>query len=177
MGLGLANHDLHSLGPEMAASLETSTRVAQWFGCSNVPDIQRLMMLSGEMLEKEFTYRKIGELYALDGITERERRVPRLGVNEISRMNDNTRNPLSVIHVRRGGGYARFGGLPIVGEHSHFIKTYRFLSKALPDVKPVLLPGGEHFGPLEQPELLANEILDFLTRTEAADPTVSSGCG
>ena len=37
-----------------------------------------------------------------------------------------------------------------------------YLHTALPNCKPVLLPGGEHFGPLEQPELLTEHILQFL---------------
>jgi pimeloyl-ACP methyl ester carboxylesterase len=52
--------------------------------------------------------------------------------------------------------------LLVYGEHSHFISAYRFLRDALPNCKPVLLPGGEHFGPLEQPELLIQLIQDFL---------------
>jgi len=52
--------------------------------------------------------------------------------------------------------------LLVYGEHSHFISSYQFLRDALPNCKPVLLPGGEHFGPLEQPELLTEHIQDFL---------------
>ena len=52
--------------------------------------------------------------------------------------------------------------LLVYGEKSHFLGSYRFLSEALPNCKPVLLPGGEHFGPLEQPELLVEHIQSFL---------------
>jgi pimeloyl-ACP methyl ester carboxylesterase len=52
--------------------------------------------------------------------------------------------------------------LLVYGRDSHFISSYEFLRTALPDCKPVLLPGGEHFGPLEQPELLTEHILQFL---------------
>jgi pimeloyl-ACP methyl ester carboxylesterase len=51
--------------------------------------------------------------------------------------------------------------LLIYGENSHFISSYHFLSKALPNCKSILLPGGEHFGPLEQPDLLTAHMLDF----------------
>jgi pimeloyl-ACP methyl ester carboxylesterase len=51
--------------------------------------------------------------------------------------------------------------LLVYGEKSHFIGAYRTLKDVLPNVIPVLLPGGEHFGPLEQPELLTRHILDF----------------
>jgi pimeloyl-ACP methyl ester carboxylesterase len=52
--------------------------------------------------------------------------------------------------------------LLVYGRDSHFISSYDFLHTALPNCKPVLLPGGEHFGPLEQPELLTEHILRFL---------------
>ena len=52
--------------------------------------------------------------------------------------------------------------LLVYGKNSHFISSYEFLHQALPNCKPVLLPGGEHFGPLEQPELLTEHIQQFL---------------
>ncbi|MFB3827313.1 MAG: alpha/beta fold hydrolase [Bryobacteraceae bacterium] len=52
--------------------------------------------------------------------------------------------------------------LLIYGEHSHFLNAYRYLRRALPNCRPVLMPGGEHFGPLEQPDLLARHIQEFL---------------
>lgn len=56
--------------------------------------------------------------------------------------------------------------LLIYGEHSHFISSYHFIHKALPNCRSVLLPGGEHFGPLEQPEMLAAHMLQFLREPE-----------
>jgi pimeloyl-ACP methyl ester carboxylesterase len=52
--------------------------------------------------------------------------------------------------------------LLVYGDKSHFLGSYRFLSANLPDCTPVLLPGGEHFGPLEQPDLLVEHIQRFL---------------
>jgi pimeloyl-ACP methyl ester carboxylesterase len=52
--------------------------------------------------------------------------------------------------------------LLIYGEHSHFMGSYHFLKKTLPNCTPVLLPGGEHFGPLEQPDLLIRHIVEFV---------------
>ena len=52
--------------------------------------------------------------------------------------------------------------LLVYGKDSHFISSYDYLHEALPNCKPVLLPGGEHFGPLEQPELLTDHIQQFL---------------
>jgi pimeloyl-ACP methyl ester carboxylesterase len=58
--------------------------------------------------------------------------------------------------------------LLVYGHNSHFISSYDYLHTALPNCRPVLLPGGEHFGPLEQPELLVGHIQEFL-RTSPAD--------
>jgi pimeloyl-ACP methyl ester carboxylesterase len=52
--------------------------------------------------------------------------------------------------------------LLIYGTESHFLGSYRFLKDALPNCTPVLLPGGEHFGPLEQPGALVEHIQSFL---------------
>jgi pimeloyl-ACP methyl ester carboxylesterase len=67
--------------------------------------------------------------------------------------------------------------LLVYGRDSHFIGSYDFLHDALPNCKPVLLPGGEHFGPLEQPELLTEHIQQFLKRPAAVSsvPPVSFG--
>ncbi len=48
----------------------------------------------------------------------------------------------------------------IYTERSAFIDTFEFLSEQLPNVHPVLMPRTEwgHFGPMEQPELVAREI-------------------
>jgi pimeloyl-ACP methyl ester carboxylesterase len=47
---------------------------------------------------------------------------------------------------------------------SPYLKSYEMLRDHLPDCIPVLLPstGIKHFSPLEQPELLAEHIRDFL---------------
>lgn len=59
-------------------------------------------------------------------------------------------------------GRIRTPTLLVYGKKSHFMTSYEFIHKALPNCKTVLLPGGEHFGPLEQPELLTEHILEFL---------------
>ena len=52
--------------------------------------------------------------------------------------------------------------LLVYGENSNFLETYHFLTEALPNCTPLLLEGGEHFGPLEQPEDLKKHISEFL---------------
>ncbi len=54
--------------------------------------------------------------------------------------------------------------LLVYGEKSHFLSSYDVLHKILPNCESILLPGGEHFGPLEQPELLTEHLLRFLRK-------------
>ena len=53
-------------------------------------------------------------------------------------------------------------------ESSAFIDTYEFLSEHLPNSTGVLLPSSEwgHFGPMEQPDLVAGHIAARLPRAE-----------
>ena len=59
----------------------------------------------------------------------------------------------------------------VYGERSHFLKSYEHLRLALPHCTTALLPGGEHFGPLEQPEELAEHIRRFFG-APATQPTL-----
>jgi pimeloyl-ACP methyl ester carboxylesterase len=64
--------------------------------------------------------------------------------------------------------------LVLYGNKSHFMGTYNFLREALPNATARLIPG-EHYLPLEQPELLASEIHGFLAQPEAAPLVPSKG--
>jgi pimeloyl-ACP methyl ester carboxylesterase len=50
----------------------------------------------------------------------------------------------------------------IYGRESHFLSSAGPVHAGLPNSELVLLPGGEHFGPLEQPEVLTQHLFDFL---------------
>jgi len=56
-------------------------------------------------------------------------------------------------------------------ERSAFVDTYEFLLAHLPDAEGVLLPQTEwgHFGPLEQPEVVAAHLAGRLARTTATE--------
>jgi pimeloyl-ACP methyl ester carboxylesterase len=60
--------------------------------------------------------------------------------------------------------------LLVYGEGSAYRGTYEFLRTHLPNVQTVLLPRSdwEHFGPLEQPDLFAATVLDYLKAPVAA---------
>jgi pimeloyl-ACP methyl ester carboxylesterase len=53
----------------------------------------------------------------------------------------------------------------VYGERSAFVGTYQYLRDHLPDSTSILLPRTEwgHFGPLEQPEVIAGHLLNHLT--------------
>lgn len=61
----------------------------------------------------------------------------------------------------------------IYSEGSAFLGTYDYLRCHLPNVRPILLPRTEwgHFGPLEQPDLIADAILESLAPSEPAGGT------
>jgi pimeloyl-ACP methyl ester carboxylesterase len=50
----------------------------------------------------------------------------------------------------------------VYGDLSHFLPSWEPIKKRLPNCHSILLPGGEHFGPLEMPELLTETTLKFL---------------
>jgi pimeloyl-ACP methyl ester carboxylesterase len=58
-------------------------------------------------------------------------------------------------------------------ESSSFITTHEYLVSHLPNVRSVILPRTEwgHFGPLEQPELVATEIIAALSDANRAELT------
>ena len=51
--------------------------------------------------------------------------------------------------------------LLVYGEHSHFLGSFEFLRETLPNCRFCLLPDGEHFGPLENPDALIEQINAF----------------
>ena len=52
--------------------------------------------------------------------------------------------------------------LLVYGDKSHFLSSFEHLHRVLPNCRSVLLPGGEHFGPLEQPEMLTEVMGEFI---------------
>jgi pimeloyl-ACP methyl ester carboxylesterase len=61
----------------------------------------------------------------------------------------------------------------LYADRSAFVDTFEYLREHLPNVHPVLLPQTEwgHFGPLEQPEMVAAQIAARLDGAQAAGVT------
>jgi len=52
--------------------------------------------------------------------------------------------------------------LALYGEKSHFLITYEYLRDHVPNCKAVLIQGGDHYGPMEKPELVIEHLRAFL---------------
>jgi pimeloyl-ACP methyl ester carboxylesterase len=52
--------------------------------------------------------------------------------------------------------------LALYGEKSHFRVTYEYLRDSVPGVKTELLSEGDHYGPLEHPEMVLKHLETFL---------------
>lgn len=52
--------------------------------------------------------------------------------------------------------------LALYGEKSHFLITYEYLRDNVPNCQTELLPDGDHYGPLEHPEMVLEHLRNFL---------------
>jgi hypothetical protein len=59
-------------------------------------------------------------------------------------------------------------------EHSAFVDTFEYLRAHLPNAHPVLLPRTQwgHFGPLEQPDIVARHLVERLTSDRSLELAV-----
>ncbi len=60
--------------------------------------------------------------------------------------------------------------LALYGQDSHFNVTYEFFRDEVPACEVKLLDKSTHYGPLEQPELLVDELRRFLGSRSAVEP-------
>lgn len=124
VGLILANQSMYDLkrqGIDLMPAVRANTRYKQIFAASNVEDQQELIALSGQTLLHQRSWRE--SLSFLHGgqtaVTYNESLLPRLGVNDILLATD---HPLhSIVQIRRGDGYAQYGGFPFVMRSTHHI--------------------------------------------------------
>ncbi|MEI6126774.1 MAG: alpha/beta hydrolase [Pseudomonadota bacterium] len=52
--------------------------------------------------------------------------------------------------------------LALYGDKSHFLITYEYLRDTVPGCTTVLVPDGDHYGPLEHPETVVEHLMRFL---------------
>lgn len=52
--------------------------------------------------------------------------------------------------------------LALYGKKSHFLITYEYLRDNVPNCTTLLIPDGDHYGPLEHPEMIVDHLKRFL---------------
>lgn len=132
VGLILANQSMYDLkrqGIDLMPAVRANTRYKQIFAASNVEDQQELIALSGQTLVHQRGWQE--SLSGLHGgqtsVSYNETLLPRLGVNDILLATD---HPLqSIVQIRRGDGYAQYGGFPFVMRSTHHISAEEYRAR------------------------------------------------
>jgi hypothetical protein len=112
IGLILANNamsDLIEAPHHLLSSLEARVGTRRFFGASDRHQRAFLKDLSGHTVD---TRRSWHEGNAGASVTDAETILPRMDLNDLIRISDNP--SLSILHMRRGAGYAQFEGFPSV---------------------------------------------------------------
>ena len=131
IGVILANQSLNSLashGDTLISTVRACTRFRQVFAASDYTDQQELIGSSGESLVHSRAWSQyLGAVAGLSGgrsMSASETVTPRLRANDILLASDHPRQ--SIVHIRRGEGYAQYGGMPFVMTSTHHISYDRY---------------------------------------------------
>ena len=126
IGVILANQtlmDLKSGGVDLVPAVRANTRIKQVFAASDLAEQLEISATSGETIYHSTSFQSylslIGLTMAGRIVGRREEISPRLRPNEILAMTDHPQR--SVVHIRRGDGYAQYAGLPFVMESAFHI--------------------------------------------------------
>jgi Helicase HerA, central domain/TraM recognition site of TraD and TraG len=120
VGMILANQsmlDLKKADTDLTPAVRTNTRYKQVFAASNIEELKELIDSSGETLIHQRSFMgMLGDTMAIitgiARVTANEQTSPRLRANDIMLATDAANQ--SIVQIRRGLGYAQFGGLPFV---------------------------------------------------------------
>ncbi|MCC7334674.1 MAG: DUF87 domain-containing protein [Pirellulaceae bacterium] len=132
IGLILANQsmlDLKRAGVDLTPAVRTNTRFKQVFACSNAQDLQEIVESSGELLEHQRSFQLnaggVGFMAgAIARLTHAETVSPRLRINDLLLATDAPEQ--SIVQVRRGAGYAQFGGMPFIMRSTYHISQQEY---------------------------------------------------
>jgi len=138
MGIGiiLANQsmeDLKKSATNLIPPIEANCRLRQWFSVSSTDDQERL--INGSGLTVDYTTGRTVSTNA-DGkqsVSEsrNETVVSRFTLNDVALTNDHPFR--SFLHLKRGAGYAQYGGLPVIIQSSYHISRQEYQRrKSLP---------------------------------------------
>ena len=136
IGVILANQSLSDLkkpGVDIVSTVRTNTRYRQIFAAGEMQDLRELIFTSGETLihgrgwNQTLGFMLTGPAGAITSKTTTEVVSPRLRVNDLLLASD---HPLqSVCHVRRGEGFAQYGGMPFIMESAFHISEEQYLRR------------------------------------------------
>jgi len=118
--------DLDRIGAELVPAMRTNTRFRQIFGAGHRDDINDLIETSGETVHAYRTWKMEPSLLgaALNELTLTEQRHSRLSINDILMATDALGRNIAC--VRRGEGYAQYGGLPFVMDSVFHIPKHEY---------------------------------------------------
>jgi hypothetical protein len=135
VGIILANQsmmDLKKPETDITAAVRTNTRFKQVFAASNIEELQELVDASGESIVYQRSF--VGELGnalsylgAITKVTASEIATPRMRANDIMLATDAPQQ--SIVQIRRGMGYAQFGGMPFVMRSTFHIPPKEYLAR------------------------------------------------
>jgi hypothetical protein len=136
IGVILANQSLSDLkkpGVDIVSTVRTNTRYRQLFAVGEMHDLQEVIFTSGETLvhgrswNQTFGASLFGPAGVLRSRTFTEAVTPRLRVNDLLLASD---HPLqSVCHVRRGDGFAQYGGMPFIIKSTYHISPEEYVKR------------------------------------------------
>lgn len=117
IGVILANQglgDLKTAGVDLVPTVRSNTRYRQIFAASDLAEQEDVIKTSGESVVYARSLTKyLGTVTGATGsLGISETVTPRLRVNDILMATDHPNQ--SIVHIRRGKGYAQYGGLPFV---------------------------------------------------------------
>jgi len=148
--------DLEAVDADLLPAVRANTRFRQVFGAGNQTDLDDLLSTAGETMYARRSWSFAPTLFdaALRGFSVAEYQGTRLSINDILLATDAPGR--NVACVRRGAGYAQFGGMPFVMDSVHHVSepAYKDILKATwppPDERMVtasihdgapVIPGG-----------------------------------
>lgn len=162
VGMILANQsmlDLKKSDTDLTPAVRTNTRFKQVFAASNIEELKEMVDASGESLIYQRSFMgELGNALATFGgiskLTLSEVATPRLRPNDIMLATDAPQQ--SIVQIRRGMGYAQYGGFPFVMRSTYHISRDEFLER-----KKASWPANVS-GTFEARELIQSSILDDL---------------
>lgn len=112
--------DLNKIDTDLIPAVRANTRFRQVFGAGNQTDLEDLLATAGETMygSRSWNFRQ-GAFFdnLLSGFSVAETRGSRLSINDILLATDAPGR--NITYVRRGAGYAQFGGMPFKMDSVH----------------------------------------------------------